>query len=616
MKSIDYPGVPGKIFYVTEWDDRVRSNLAGERALSGDTETTGLKSTDGARLRLLQIADSATASTYVLDIFKLGDRGRAAVRDMLDAWARANRPFVFHNAKFDYKFLRNDLGISGLGRGLRDTMILSQLLACGDQRIKHSLKETLYRYLAIEVAKDLQTSDWSMPELSVHQIGYAAGDATHLVNLADSLSRLITKDALDEVAEIEQLCVEATAQMELNGIELDWQAWTANVARNEERKREIEDIIFEMLAPGEMLFPGIPPFNLNSVQQLKARLKAVGIVLPKMADGDGEKETTQAQYLAQIIDQHDVIKHLIDYRAVEKALSSYGLNWAAYISKLTGRIHADFKQIGTMTGRFACTDPNLQQIPREDVYRNAFVAAIGRLLVWGDYAQMEMRILAELARSRAMTRAFKEGLDLHTAAAAAIFNVKYDAVEKVQRQVAKNLNFGIPYGIGALRFAKNAGLEVIWDSQRGREYSPEGERFIKKYFAEYDGVERFLNESAALARDYRYSRTMAGRLIKYNFNPASPQQVAMAERNGKNTPIQGSNGDITKVAMRLVHDAIDHDNIKLVNVVHDELILEAAVGYEPEAQAILRRCMVEAGERFMKRVPVDVDVKIGERWNK
>src|SRR6185295_643200 len=178
--------------------------------------------------------------------------------------------------------------------------------------------------------------------------------------------------------------------------------------------------------------------------------------------------------------------------------------------------------------------------------------------------QIELRILAEFSGDEAFINAFNSGADLHRVTAAEVFNVAQDQVSKDQRDFAKRLNFGVVYGIGAQRFSMMTGLGV-----------PEAENVLRRYFATYRKLDSYLRESASRAVDEKQARTASGRLVKFNFDSADRQQVSMTQRNGKNAPIQGTSADILKRALRLLSDELRNTSAKIVNIIHDEIVVEA-----------------------------------------
>jgi DNA polymerase-1 len=276
------------------------------------------------------------------------------------------------------------------------------------------------------------------------------------------------------------------------------------------------------------------------------------------------------------------------------------------INPTTGRLHADFRQIGAPTGRFSCTNPNIQQVPHSVEYRRCFSGyPEGRKLIIADYSQIELRILAEFSNDAGFLQAFNSGADLHRVTAAQVFNVPLDQVSKDQRDFAKRLNFGVVYGIGAQRFSMMTGLSVT-----------EAENVLRKYFTTYRGLDSYLREAANRAVRDREARTASGRLVRFRYDENDRQQISMTQRNGKNTPIQGTSADILKRALRLLKDDLAKTSAKIVNIIHDEIVVEADADEAQDIAARVERGMIAAGEEFLKTVPVKVETQIADEWVK
>jgi DNA polymerase I len=287
-------------------------------------------------------------------------------------------------------------------------------------------------------------------------------------------------------------------------------------------------------------------------------------------------------------------------------LTSYGQNMLEFINPKTGRLHADFRQIGAPTGRFACTNPNIQQVPHAVEYRRCFMGyPSSRRLVIADYSQIELRILAEFSGDQGFIDAFNSGADLHRVTAAQVFNVAQDQVTKEQRDFAKRLNFGVVYGIGAQRFSLMTGLSVT-----------EAENVLRRYFATYRGLDTYLRDSANRAVNEKQARTASGRLVKFNFDASDRQQVSMTQRNGKNAPIQGTSADILKRALRLLNDDLRNTSAKIVNIIHDEIVVEVDEGESADVALKVERAMCAAGEEYVTSVPVKVEYHIASEWTK
>jgi DNA polymerase-1 len=276
------------------------------------------------------------------------------------------------------------------------------------------------------------------------------------------------------------------------------------------------------------------------------------------------------------------------------------------INPVTKRLHADFRQIGAPTGRFACTNPNIQQVPHSVEYRRCFSGyPSGRKLIIADYSQIELRILAEFSGDRGFIEAFNSGADLHRVTAAQVFNAALDQVTKEQRDFAKRLNFGVVYGIGAQRFAMMTGLTV-----------PDAENVLRRYFTTYRQLDTYLRDAADRAVRERQARTASGRLVRFRYDENDRQQISMTQRNGKNTPIQGTSADILKRALRLLKDELRETNAKVVNIIHDEIVVEADADQAQDVAEKVERVMRVAGEEYLKTVPVKVETEIAEEWIK
>ena len=253
----------------------------------------------------------------------------------------------------------------------------------------------------------------------------------------------------------------------------------------------------------------------------------------------------------------------------------------------------------------SCSDPNLQQVPNTPEYRSCFRAPAGRKLVIADYSQIELRILADWSQDTALVKALLSGEDLHCVTASQMFGIPLEEVSKDQRSAAKQLNYGIMYGLGAQGLGSRIGCSL-----------EEAEVLLRKYFEAYSGVAAFLRDAADRAVTDRESRTRSGRLIYFSFDANDRAQVAGMQRLGKNAPIQGSSADIIKRALTLLHDALKPIDAQIVNCVHDEIVVEAAEAQAAECAAILDREMVAAARDFIRSVPVTVDIAIADAWLK
>jgi DNA polymerase-1 len=575
--------------------------LSNLTAIGLDTETTELDPYTG-RLRLIQLAGPDGVNIIDLDAFANGNGGFANNEALLPLkrLLEAPRPIkIAHNAKFDAKFLKHNLG-TDLG-GVFDSLLASQLISAGDIEERHGLDTVASRYLNEEVDKSERLSNWNL-ELSEAQLEYAARDAAVLLPLREKLIERLKSDALVKCAQLEFECVMPVVDIELAGFYMHKDRWLEQLAIVEKRRaqlaEELQEILAEESTQGSLFGgPQRDDINLDSHQQLTKALERLGISLP---------DSTRNWKLQPLAAEYPVIATLLEYRTVQKALTSYGQNMIELINPTTGRLHADFRQIGAPTGRFSCTNPNIQQVPHATEYRRCFSGhPTGRRLVIADYSQIELRILAEFSGDRGFIEAFNSGADLHRVTAAQVFNVPLDQVSKDQRDFAKRLNFGVVYGIGAQRFSIMTGLSVA-----------EAENVLRKYFATYRGLDTYLREAANRAVNDRQARTASGRLVRFRYDENDRQQISMTQRNGKNTPIQGTSADILKRALRLLKDELRGTTARIVNIIHDEIVVEADADQATEIAQKVEQAMCSAGEEYLKTVPVKVETEIADEWVK
>lgn len=571
--------------------------LTREPVLGLDTETTELDPYKGD-MRLVQL--SSGRKTYIFDMLPFRTSGDlrentelAPLRRILESEEQTK---VLHNAKFDAKWIRHELG-SEIGNAF-DSYLASQLIAAGESERRHSLADVTQYFTGTVLDKTEQLSDWSSAELSASQLEYAARDAAIMLPLYEQLADRLKRDELEKVASLEFACVGPIAEMELNGFGIDCDAWRAQLESVRKAADKAADELQDLLSAGvaqASLF-GRAEINLDSQQQVSDALRNLGVPMP---------ESTRAWQLQPLAEKYPVVAKLLEYRGVQKSATSFGENFLEYVEPKTGRIHADFRQIGAPTGRFSCSNPNLQQIPHDDAYRKCFKAGEGRMLLIADYSQIELRILAEFSGDEKFIAAFRSGADFHTTTAAQVFNVKPEDVTPDQRSFAKRLNFGIVYGVGASRFGMMTGLS-----------QSDAENTMRRYFSTYRKLDAYLRDSGYRVTTERTARTASGRLLRLNFDENDRQAVGAARRYGVNMPIQGTSADILKRALRLLHDRLKGTSAKLVNIVHDEIIVECGQSEVETAQAALENAMVSSGQEFIRSVPVKVDSRISQAWSK
>lgn len=557
----------------------------------------------GARVRLAQFA-CPTGDVFVFDLFRCGDQFM---------YQLFPNPFlcVGQNLKFDLKFLQFQFGIYKFGPTF-DTMLAEQVISQGrvsksdPHRVFVGLDRLAYKHLNVRLPKDEQKSDWWMPDLSNNQIAYAARDALIVLPIWQKQREMLVAQGQDLVAELEFKATPMLSLMENHGIILDKDRWIENCKNTEKEIERSEKALWKMLAPEvNTLFEGIPPINLRSRDQIKEAFKKIGIDVPLDKEG---KPSVSKDNIKDI--NRPEIQAYLEFVTLTKGLTSYGYKWIDMINPYSGRLHGAFNQIGAETGRLSGMEPNMMQLPKKDSYRNCFVAADGFVFLDSDLGQAELRILAELCRDPNMLKAFDEDLDLHTYTASMIFSVPMEKVTKDQRGLAKNINFGIVYGIGAEKFAVQSGIPVA----QAREIM---DFYLSKA---YPRMGSYLNNQAAIGAKTFKAQTILGRVRKYIGDFKDREFVAKVQRNSKNMPIQGTNADILKRAMALLYNEIVDkgyiDSVKPLLPIHDEILSEVRVDMVETASEMQNRCMLVAEQEFLVRVPPAVDSVITLEWCK
>ncbi len=576
-----------------ELEDNI-SMFDGVKVLGCDTETTGLDPHVN-KIRLLQLGNGR--ETLVVDVFKTG----------VEATAKYLKPIltsteivkVFHNAKFDLKFIKNQLKVDV--ERIYDSFLASTLLEGGIQKEKgyHGLDKVSERYTGIKVVKDQQRSDWS-GILSKEQIEYAANDVDVLFPIREAQIIKLKEEKLTKVAKLEFDAVLPVAWLELCGFYLDMEEWGGVAGKHLEEANEYAELIYDELQ-GILEQPdlfGKATINLNSPQQITKYFNMLGIPMP---------ENTRADTLLPMVKDYPIIGHFLEYKKHTKSSGTFGEGYRKFIHPVTGRIHADFFQLRAETGRFGVSRPNLNQIPRDNAHRGCFKAAPGNVIISNDFSQEELRILADFSGDRKFKALFLSGHDFHEATAATMLNLDINNISPDERDLAKRCNFGIAYCAGPQRLSDMAGIPF-----------DEAADVIKTYFKTFTRVDKWMKYQKIISIRDRQVRSASGRIIKLEFDKNNWSEVARSQRNGVNSPIQGTGADILKRSLRVFYDNSLHlqDQIKLVNIVHDEINVESPENISLEVAELLKTSMITAGEEFIKSVPVKVDTKIGRVWNK
>jgi DNA polymerase I len=509
-----------------------------------------------------------------------------------------------HNLKYDYMVLkRAGLTVSPL---TFDTMIAEWLINPASRNL--GLKNLAWVRLGYEMTHIEELIGKGRSQKTMDQVpiaeaaSYAAADAAICLRLIPQLGdELGTHNAQGLFNTMEMPLIPVLADMEEAGIKLDT-AFFAKFSRElEEKLAEIETSIHQEVGYA---------FNLNSTQQLsEALFEKLGLEPPDRARKTASGYySTAAGVLEAMTGQHPVIEWMLDYRELEKLRSTYVDSLPQQINPDTGRVHTSLNQTGTVTGRIASSNPNLQNIPiRTEIgrrVRNGFIAQPGWQLMAVDYSQIELRIVAHMAQDTAMLAAFRAGQDIHATTAAAVHGIQLKEVTPEMRRHAKAINFGLIYGMSAYGLTNATDLTLA-----------EAENFIVAYFKEFPGVKGFLDGIREKAAEQGYVETLLGRRRYFpNLKQGAAHNIRQREeREAINAPIQGTAADIIKIAMLQLPDQIDGAGLKarMLLQVHDELIFEVPDEQLEETAELVREVMENA---YTLDIPISTEAKVGKSW--
>jgi DNA polymerase-1 len=481
-----------------------------------------------------------------------------------------------HNAKFAEVLLAR-CGIKLRGVTL-DSLLLAYVLDPvfdGEQ-----FRDTLYKYLNITIAGD--------------RPGQQAGQLTALCR---SLQAELPAESRLLYYDVELPLSTVLARMEFNGIQVDGEVLHTIADEMEQGIERAEKVIFEQ-AGGT--------FNINSPRQL-AKVLFDNLGLPPVKKTKSGY-STDAEVLEQLLDQHEIIGHILNFRQLTKLKTTYVDALQSLIHPQTGRVHTIFKQAQTATGRLSSVEPNLQNIPiRMEEGRRIRAAFTAKnkehVILAADYSQIDLRSLAHISGDETLIETFRQGIDIHTRTAAEIFAVGLDQVSSDMRRKAKAINFGIIYGMGDFRLAHDTGVS-----------RKEARIYIDNYLNTYPGVQRYMEEIVEFGREHGYVETV---LKRRRYLPDLRAKNRIVQNNARrialNTPIQGTSADIIKLAMIKVFQELEQRRLEscLLLQVHDELVLEVPLSHGEEIARLLKNNMENA---YKLKVPLVVTVKQGSNW--
>ncbi len=603
LKELPQEALREDVSYETVKDiETLRTLLKNSfKEISFDFETTSL---DPAKAEIVGIAVSTKEreAFYIPINHPDAKMDKEEVLSLLNERIFKNKNIlkIGQNLKYEMEILLYEN--KDLEYPIFDTMIASYLL--NPIKRTHNLDTIALDYLGYkmqsykEVTSKLKKEE-NFSALSVKEAAfYACEDADITMRLKNILEKRLKEEDLTFVFEnIEMPLVKVLAKMEFHGVKIDVVKLQLMEKFLKERLKNIEEEIYKIA--GEK-------FNINSPKQLSFILFEKLKLTPVKKTKTGY--STDTEVLEALSLEHPLPAKILEYRQLAKLKSTYVESLMKKANPKTHRVHTSFNQTATATGRLSSSEPNLQNIPiRSDLgklIREAFIAEKGYLLISADYSQIELRILAALAKEDKLIEAFKKGEDIHTRTACEIFGVPPEKVTPNMRRHAKTVNFGIIYGMSPYGLSKELNISV-----------EEAKKYIDRYFEKYPKVVEFINRTVQFAKEKGYVKTFFGRKrpVPELFSPKREERE-FGKRVAVNTPIQGTAADLIKLAMIKIDRLIEEKgiNAKMLLQVHDELVFEAEEKIVPEFVNDIREVMENICPEL--GIPLKVDIKTGKSW--
>lgn len=574
--------------------------LKKQKLICLDTETSGL---DVLTEKILGISFAWTKQHGYFINLRNKDLYQEALDKLKPILEDASIKKIGHNLKFDYKVLKVlDIELQGLEF---DTLVAAYLIN-PNRGLK--LEELAFSYLGYKKLKliDLfEEKPKNKKALEVASIAldklawYGVEDVDITLRLYKKLLPLIKDNKNFELLQsIEMPLIPVLADMELNGISLDTDFLKI---MSKEFKANIKKLTGKIYKLAGREFNIASPKQLKEILFEELEIPATGIKKTKTG------LSTAASELDKLKNTHEIIPLIIEYRELAKLQSTYITALPELVNKNTKRVHTSFNQTVTTTGRLSSSDPNLQNIPIRTALgreiRKAFVAPRNHVLLSADYSQIELRLAASISKDPKMVASFKKGEDIHARTAAEIHKVALKDVTKEIRRTAKEVNFGVLYGLGSL------GLAQRTDMNRN-----EAKEFIDKYFTVYKKINDYIKTTKAFAGRHGFVQTLFGRR-RYlpDINSYMPMLKAAAERMAINMPLQGTAADLMKLAMIKIAETLPkiEPKAKIVLQVHDELVLEVPKASVKQVAKFIKTTMENVHKLS---VPLIVDIEVGRTW--
>lgn len=442
--------------------------------------------------------------------------------------------------------------------------------------------------------------DFICSALLGYEPGDAATQAVALWKLYALLESRLKEDGLEKLYyDIELPLVDVLISMESEGVKIDVDALRQYSSSLSEERNTLEHEIWELAGT---------QFNISSPKQLGEILYEKLKIVEKAPKTATKQYSTAEDVLIKMKDKHPIVEKILEFRSLNKLIGTYLDSFPKLINPVTGRLHTIYNQTVTATGRLSSSNPNLQNIPirteRGREIRKAFVPRDEEhIILAADYSQIELRIIASLAKDEHMIEAFSNHYDIHAATAAKIYNLPMEEVSKDLRRNAKSVNFGIVYGISAFGLSEQLGIA-----------RKEASALIDEYFNQYPSIKQFIDSSIAKAHECGYAQTLLGRR-RYlaDIHSRNNNLRSFAERNAVNMPIQGTSADMIKIAMIRIFNRFKELNLrsKMTLQVHDELVFDV---FKPELEKVKEIVEQEMLDALPLEIPIEVGIEVGKNW--
>lgn len=612
--------------------------LEKEQPVFLDLEASSLDPFTGTHI-LLQIGTESWVNVY--DVRNLSEDKVKHLLALVE-----QHEVVGHNLKFDMLYIYEKYGV--LFPKVYDTMLVEAILVAGVGDPFTSLDSLIEKYCSVTIDKSLRDAFIDSPKVQItpELIEYSANDIMYLPFIYKEQTQAIIGKKSTNVFKLEMRLLPAVVRMEHRGVLLDEVLWKtlakkATDKANELSKTIIDEILktveevihkhhfedgrdmlsfFKVTLTGEhkrvaysreylktvvdevsMVKVFFDNFNPSSSHQMQRIMNLMGIPC----------DTTNSKYLKRDFGDNEFVALLISYREWLKLATSFGENFFAYINPKTGKIHSSFDQLATRTGRFASSKPNLQNIKRESDYRHSFIAPENYAIGTYDYSQIELRMAAQCSQDGRMLSIFNEDRNMHIETAVEVFDMSATKKDVEVYTNAKSLNFAILYGTSARGIAYNFSL-------------PHSEGFVilEKHQALFPDLHNFIDECREIILSRAYSVTPLGRrryfTVPRRFKTKQDLKAKFKiYKEGFNHIIQGGCADMLKIAMVKIHEQNPFgEKLCAIMQVHDEIVFEVHKDIKEAADKFIREKMVEAGEIFIKDVPVEVDGHLRPYWEK